>query len=477
MRSHAGLSRRGLLQVTAAVGGLAALGVRPAAAARSLVAAAAEARLVGAGYPATEVWAYGGTVPGPLLRLARGATAEINFENRLPVASTVHWHGLRIENAMDGVAGLTQDPVAPGRDFAYRFVPPDSGTYWYHSHLNGQEQVARGLSGPLIVAEDDPPQVDRELVWLLDDWRLNAQAQIVGGFENRHDLSHAGRLGNSVTVNGEIIDHLAVRAGERLRLRLINAANARIFALDFAGHRPWIVAVDGQGCRPHEPEAGRVVLGPAMRIDVILDMTGRPGERYEVIDDHYRAQAYRFVDLIYDAGPPLRESALDAPIRVTANSIPEPIVEDAQSHRVTLEGGAMGGMSAMTLDGQRLEARALAERGLFWGLNGVAGAGFERPGRTREPLLQFQPGRTQHIILRNETVFDHPMHLHGHHMKLLARDGRPESRGIWHDTVLVRPRETVELAFVADNPGDWLFHCHVLEHMKAGMAAVARVAA
>jgi hypothetical protein len=113
----------------------------------------------------------------------------------------------------------------------------------------------------------EPIQVDRDVTWVLDDWRLLPNAQISDDFGNFMDASHNGRVGNTVAVNGRVLDEFKVRAGEQMRLRLINAANARIFELEFRGHRPMIVALDGQPVEPHEPDRGHVILGPAMRVD------------------------------------------------------------------------------------------------------------------------------------------------------------------------------------------------------------------
>jgi FtsP/CotA-like multicopper oxidase with cupredoxin domain len=181
-------------------------------------------------------------VPGPEIRARRGDRIRVTVENRLPEETTVHWHGVRIPNAMDGVPHLTQRPIAPGETFAYEFDLPDAGTYWYHPHQHSSAQVGRGLYGPLIIDESHPIRVDRDLVWVLGDWRLLANAQISDDFDNLHDMAHNGRAGNTVTLNGKVPDTFSVRSGERVRLRLINAANARIFVLEFAGHRPLIVA-------------------------------------------------------------------------------------------------------------------------------------------------------------------------------------------------------------------------------------------
>jgi len=245
---------------------------------RELKLGRATQALVGAANPATDVWAYNGTVPGPELRFKQGERLAIAVQNGLDAQTTVHWHGIRLPNAMDGVPHLTQAPIAArGGHFLYEFDLPDAGTYWYHPHLGSPEQVGRGLYGALIVEERDPPAVDRDIVWVLSDWRLDRQARNLEDFRNFMDSSHGGRIGNTVTVNGAIRETFAVRAGERIRLRLINASNARIYGLSFEGHEPWIIALDGQPVTPYWD--GRVVLGPAMRADVILDCTAAPGSR------------------------------------------------------------------------------------------------------------------------------------------------------------------------------------------------------
>ena len=434
-----------------------------------LVPGPATAPLLGAGQPETRVWAYNGRVPGPEIRLRQGAPLRVEVENRLSQDTTVHWHGLRLPNAMDGVPYVTQPPIPPGGRFVYEFVPPDAGTFWYHPHVRGSEQQGRGLYGALIVEEAEPPRVDREAVWIIDDWRLGEDGAIVESFGDGMDRSHAGRLGNLATLNGRDSRTFRVRAGERLRLRLINAANARIFALRFEGHRPVVIALDGQPVAPHEAEGGRIVLPPAGRADVILDMAGDPGASFAVIDDYNRV-TYKFLDLVYEDTPPLRASPLDAPVALPANPLPEPDLADAKRHEIVFAGGAMGSLRSAILNGKELGIRELAGAGKVWALNGIVAHQVDMP-----PLLTFERGRTQVLSLRNDTAFPHPMHLHGFAFRVLSRNGRPNPRREWLDTVLLERDETAELAFVADNPGDWLFHCHILEHMEAGMNAVFRV--
>jgi len=443
--------------------GTAALALAPRisfAEAKKLRLAPARQSLVGEANPATQVWAYNGTVPGPELRFKQGERLVIPVENALSVDTTVHWHGIRLPNAMDGVPHLTQAPIAAnGGRFIYEFDLPDAGTYWYHPHLGSPEQVGRGLYGALIVEERDPPAVDRDLVWVLSDWRLDRQARNVEDFRNFMDSSHAGRIGNTVTVNGAILETFAVRAGERIRLRLINASNARIYGLNFEGHQPWIVALDGQPVAPHWD--GRVVLGPAMRADVILDCAAAPGSRHRIIDDFYARRAYRLLNIEYASDKPLREAFEPAP-RLAANRIPQADLDKAARHRIVFGGGMMGAMPS-----QR------EHRGLFWTVNGKP---VPENNHAHAPLLTLGKGKSYIIELVNDTSWHHPIHLHGHVFRVLTRNGKPVMPAQLGDTVLLDPDSRAEIAFVADNPGDWMLHCHVLEHQATGMMAVVRVA-
>jgi FtsP/CotA-like multicopper oxidase with cupredoxin domain len=437
----------------------------------SLVAAPGRTSLVGPPHPDTDVWAYSGQVPGPAIRIRQGERIRVRVENRLPEETTVHWHGVRVPNAMDGVPHLTQEPIGPGKTFTYEFDVPDAGTYWYHPHQHSTVQVGRGLCGALIVEEARPIGVDRDLVWVLGDWRLLENAQISDDFDNRHDMAHNGRVGNTVTLNGKVPDSFAVRGGERVRLRLINAANARIFGLEFEDHRPLIVAYDGQPVAPHEPPGGRVVIGPAMRIDLVLDMSGKPGSRSMVTDRFYRGLEYRFLDLAY-AAEPLRERPPDAPIAFEPNKLAEPDMRNAERHEVTFNGGMMGGMmmTGARRGGGMMNMMEMMHSGKIWFINGVSAT-----GHVHEPLITLQRGRSYVLAISNETAWHHPIHLHGHFFRVVSRNGRLTTYREWQDTVLMAPRERVEIALVADNPGDWMFHCHILEHQAGGMMGVIRV--
>ena len=433
-----------------------------------LTASTTKIQLANDPFPETEVWGFNQNLPGPLLRFRQGELARIKVRNELPQPLTVHWHGLRIANNMDGVPILSQPPMEPGEEFLYEYTPPDAGTFWYHSHMNTAEQVGRGLYGPIIVEEKQAPPVDRDLVWVLDDWRLDKQAQIIGDFDNPRDLARAGRLGNTVTINGKIPQSLLVRAGERIRLRLVNAANARIFALRFQGHRSLVIARDGQPLEPYEP-GGPIVIGPAQRFDLILDMSGEPGERYSVIDVNYPQSPSRLTRLAYGTESRLNSAYGDFP-GLIKNNIKEPDLNDPFVQHIDLKGGDLGQLKHAQLGDQRLEITRLYLLGKMWAINEIANESF-----ADVPLFSVERGRTVALDFKNHSAWPHPMHLHGHHFKVIEHSRDREVVGKWLDTVLLGPEESAKVAFVADNPGDWLFHCHILGHAKAGMLAAIRV--
>ncbi len=411
----------------------------------------------------TAVWSYGDTVPGPLIRVRQGERVNVRLENGLSQPTSVHWHGIRIENSMDGVAGITQDPVPPGGEFDYSFVLPDAGTYWYHPHFRSWEQLARGLYGVLIIDEADPPKVDHDLVFCADDWRMTKNNQIdAQSFGQLHDWAHAGRLGNWLTVNGQMGMEYSARPGARVRLRMLNVANARILAFNLGSLPARVVAIDGQPIvSPAEP-GNRLILAPGQRADVILDLPG-PGPGTYVIQEVSGAEpieAARIVTQGVAVAAP--RPALDA-VALLPNPVPEDFAfEDAVVVPLRMEGGAMGRMDGATYKGAYYGIRDLVGKNQAWAFNGIAGL-------PEKPLASVAKGRTIVVDMINDTRWPHAMHLHGHHFRVIARNGKVVTGTPWRDTELVDAGERVRIAFVANNPGKWVFHCHMLEHQAAGM--------
>ena len=440
-------------------------------AAPTLRATPATAQLVPPGFGRTDVWGYDGRVPGPEIRLRAGERLRRRLVNDLPQSTAVHWHGIRLPNAMDGAAGLTQEPVEPGGSFLYDFVVPDPGTYWYHSHDRSWEQIARGLYGPLIVEDAEPwlglaGAATREATLALDDWFLRPDAQIdTDSFGNLHEWAHAGRAGNTFTANGRMGLEVPARAGERLRLRLVNVANARIMPVRFEVPAT-LVALDGHPIAPRSGE--NVVLTPAQRADVVVDMARKPGGRVPLLVEIGRNDWIEMATFVMSDEPSLLEEGRD--VRPLPSWSPErdraPDLNDAQRETLVMEGGAMGSLTSARLDGVESPLDDLVAAKRVWAFNGVAGGG---DYALDEPVFRVPRGRTVHLTIRNDTGFPHGIHLHGHHFTVLSRGGVPDPHRDVRDTVLTEPRETVEIAFRADNPGRWLVHCHMLEHQAAGM--------
>jgi FtsP/CotA-like multicopper oxidase with cupredoxin domain len=395
-----------------------------------------------------EVWAYNGQVPGPTLRVRLGDTLRMKFTNRLPQPTTVHWHGVRVPNGMDGVPGVTQAPIEPGESFVYEFAPKDAGTYWFHPHIRSSEQVERGLFGVLIVEDAEPPPFSRDELWVLDDLLLGRDGQIAPQFNTRHDLAHDGRWGNAVVVNGKRRPELHVRPGERLRLRLLNVANGRVFLPDFAPLEAKIIAVDGRYTSA-PIEGARFELAPGNRIDLdVVVPESLAGKRVTVRDRFPR----RPIDLaeIVVSGEPVETPRFTVPVEA-------PLVEDAASES-TAE-------PPLEL---RLNAQQGGPFGIAWTINGkaMAHADGHHASDERYALRLNQKRRLRFV---NDSYRLHPMHLHGMFFHVVARNGVAVHEPFSRDTVLVHPRETVEVVAMPADPGLWMAHCHILEHAEAGM--------
>lgn len=424
----------------------------------TLSAEEASIQLLPEKYGETRIWGFEGAAPGPEIRVVQGSRVKRRLINNLPEATSTHWHGVRIDNAMDGVAGLTQNAVAQGASFDYDFTVPDAGTYWYHSHNRSFEQVARGLHGALIVEESEPLDIDREEVLILDDWLLDPEtAQIADTFGAMHNLSHAGRLGNYITTNGRYNLAKRVKRNDRLRLRLINASNARVFQLALDGLEAWIVALDGMPLTQPTKVEGPFVLAPAQRMDLIADVTAETGNAGHIIQIDRNE---RFSQVAFEVTGDASRARREVPKPLPPNAHAMPLLAEALTLELLMEGGAMGGMRGAMMGGRRLSMRDMMQAGSFWAFNGMVG------GMNGEPLATLTRGETVRLKIVNDTAFPHGMHLHGMHFHEIKPDG---SLGSLRDTTLLDRGTTREIVFVADNPGKWLLHCHMLSHAASGM--------
>lgn len=397
-----------------------------------------------------DAWAYNGQVPGPTLRIRLGETLRVVFTNELPQPTTIHWHGVRLPNAMDGVPGVTQAPIAPGETFVYEFTPKDAGSFWFHPHLRASEQVERGLFGALIVEDTIPPPYGRDELWVLDDWLLTRDGALFPEFNTRHDLAHDGRWGNMVTVNGHNTPRLEVSPGTRMRLRLLNVANGRVFSLDFSGLDAMVIAVDGlYAARSFDPSGFELAPGNRLDLDVVIPADAA-GRKFPIVD-RFTRRPIPLADILV-SGDRLPTPQFASPARAHVPAWRQP--EGATPVRAEL----------------RLNARRGGTFGLQWTINDVAMDHATRAlpeHRERLPIGEFS-----RLRFVNDSARLHPMHIHGLFFKVLARNGRPVEEPHFRDTVLIHAKETVDIGTVPEDSGRWMLHCHILEHAESGMMTI-----
>ena len=476
-------SRRGLLAGALAMGGLAALplrGVEGEAPPRTVLRAGeVERRLVPEQAAPSRLRLYNGEVM-PVLRLRRGQPAELRLENGLPDEhTTIHWHGLRIPHGMDGVPYITQPPVEPGESFTYRFAPPDAGTFFFHPHCNTVEQLGRGLAGVLIVEDAAEPAFDADLVLAYKDWRLNPDGSL-GPFLTLKGAAGPGTYGSLHSVNGlplkgEVAPDFAVPAGGDLRLRLLNLDVTRLLDLYVVGADAWLIATDGMALPPLPLSALPYAawrLGPAMRADLALRMPAEAGAVVEL--RNLRGTRPDLIARLTAIGPTLERPPF-VPPALPGPHLPEPRLDGAPVVPMAFETVATRSPPPPELAGLPFaDDLCLAPRTL-WAINGRT---WPEQGHAHppQPLAALRQGRSYILELDNRSKQSHPIHLHGHSFKVLSSSTDPDLPVHWADTTLVGPGERRRIALVADNPGDWMFHCHIIEHQETGMMGLVRVA-
>ncbi|EYR80803.1 multicopper oxidase family protein [Shinella sp. 838] len=432
-------------------------GLAKAAASTTLVARPGEAMLTGKG-PTRGVMTYGDAEIPPVLRMRRGEAFALRLDNRLDEPTTIHWHGLRIDNKMDGVPFLTQPYVYGGDGFDYAFTPPDAGTFWYHPHCNTLEQMGRGLAGLIVVEDPADPLFDAEIVLNLRDWRLGGDGQFIAQFKPR-DAARAGTFGTVRTANWRQSPQYDAPAGGLVRLRLAATDVTRILALQVEGAEATVIALDGN------PAATRfaldhLLIGPGQRLDLALRMPDMEGAVAALKD--LRGTKPATLATFRATGASLKRDARDLPL-LSQNPLPEPDLSAATEIPFILSASAE----------ERPKDGICGSLGYnFWAINKVPWA--DDTGDPTAPLAEMKAGRTYIFNVENPTPQVHPLHLHG----LVFRPMNSNKQAIrphFSDTYLILPDEKVQLALVADNPGDWVFHCHIIEHQKTGMTSYVRV--
>ena len=395
----------------------------------------------------TPVWSYNGSIPGPTIRGKVGQTIEVKFRNKLEESSSIHWHGLIIENAMDGVPGVTQGPVKSGEVFSYRLKLKDAGTYWYHPHLNGSEQLERGLKGALIVESKDKRPWSQDIVWLVDDWAFQENGHIFPHFNTRHDLMHDGRWGNVVTINGKNQPELSVAPGERIRIRLINGANARILYPILNGIDANVIAVDGKPVTKVFKYNG-FDLAPGNRIDLDITVPSDAQDQTYLVEDGFTRNKFPLASIKVKDVRPVR----------TPNFRP------VTAERFLMSSIFEGDIPTKTWE---LDAIRGGQYGIGWAMNRLLWPNSD--------TVDIQIGQPHKIIFQNNSTRLHPMHIHGTFFRVLERNRKPEVEPFTRDTILLGPRESVVIGLLPTEPGIWMSHCHIQSHAEAGMMTTVNV--
>lgn len=392
---------------------------------------------------AVELMTYNGHFPGPTLQAKVGDEVIVHFTNRLDQPTTVHWHGLRIPDDMDGNPRI-QNPVQPGETFTYRFVVPEAGTFWYHPHVRAHEQVERGLYGPIVIHDPAEPVYDVERVIVLDDVLLDGNglaSTAISGMDAMH-----GRLGNALLANGwggELVAETV--QGYVERWRLVNTSNARTLAVSLEGAGYQVVATDGgRLAQPYVHDVMLLAVGQRYDLEVSFPSDGVAELNVHVTTVNEQNQAEEVAIPVYRVEPVASDMWPVLPEWPEYSPLIQPDRPIDREERIVIS------------------AQNTEERGLEWLLNGQA-HGMEGP------LFTFNQGDTVKFTIVNELGPEHPFHLHGQFFEIVNRGSVWTNQPGLKDTVLIPGGATVEVIAYMDNPGQWMAHCHILEHAELGM--------
>ncbi|HEX5421373.1 MAG TPA: multicopper oxidase family protein [Gammaproteobacteria bacterium] len=402
----------------------------------------------------TPVWTYNGSLPGPLIHVQVGDKIIVHFKNSLPEATSIHWHGMRLPNDMDGVPNVTQPPIPAGGEFTYEFVAPDAGTYWYHPHMDSSWQVGHGLYGPIIVDDPkDPKSLGDNLVLVLSDMSLDDDGQFLPRGDGGAFGDLFGREGNVLLVNGKVMPTLKVREGKPQRWRIINATRSRYYTMRLP-HDPFTVIGSGGGLAERPQKVKQFEVVPAERQDVMFTPSDAPGTttvlKWIPTDRGFGSTYNREQVPMFKI-----QTVADAPVK------PDPI----PGHLRNIEPIDITNAVQRRIELTIAKKSDDPNRQVIMGINGV-------------PYWQVMPieahvGETDVWHVVNNTAFAHPFHLHGYFFQVLDDKRVPE----WKDVVNVPEHSDLMIAMKFDDrPGYWAYHCHILDHSMSGMMGLIHVA-
>jgi FtsP/CotA-like multicopper oxidase with cupredoxin domain len=443
------------------------------------------------------MYGYNGQYPGPLIQAPQDATVVVEVTNQIQMPTTVHWHGIRIENRFDGVPGVTQAAIQQGESFTYQVHVPDAGMFWYHPHVREDVQQDLGLFGNLLVTSPDPEYygpAHREEVFVLDDILMDEQGLIPFGDRSpTHALM--GRFGNVLMVNGETDYRLTARRGEVIRFFLTNVANTRTFNVTFGNADVKVVASD-IGRFEREEWVNSVVIAPAERyvVDVRFAESGTVAIANTVqAIDHFRGEFFPQVDTLAWVTVSDEPASPDLSAAFGTLRTHEAVVRDIEAFRpwfgrepdhellttVRVEGlppPIVLSMEADTLyfppvewnDGMPMMNWLSTAEQVTWILRDV-----ETGAENGDIQWEFDVGDVVKLRIHNTPdsfhPMNHPIHIHGQRFLVLSMDGRETENLVWKDTAIVPVGSTMDVLVEMSNPGEWMIHCHIAEHLHSGM--------
>jgi FtsP/CotA-like multicopper oxidase with cupredoxin domain len=402
-----------------------------------------------------KAWTYNGGIPGPLIRGRVGDRLIVHFKNELQQPTTVHWHGVRVPIEMDGVPGISQPDVQPGESFVYDFVLRDAALYWYHPHVMSAAQVGFGLYGALLVEDpDDPVGVADQLTIVLSDVGFDKSGTLEPAESGGPAGMVFGREGAYLLVNGKVMPRLLARSGAPQRWRIVNTAKSRFYFLDLDGQT--FVKIGSDGGLQEKPVTSQAILVTAgERVDLIVTPTGPPKStlvvRAMLYNRGYGSVEFRSVEDLFTIEFTDQPTLPKAVLPTVARTITPPSALNATPVKLVL-----------TLPPQ--DATGKSE----FRINGV-------PYWKAKPYLA-KLGETQLWTIQNDTKWDHPFHLHGFFFMPVDEKGMPLRPMQWKDTVNIPMESTARLLVTFDErPGEWMFHCHILDHAEGGLMGTVKV--
>jgi len=398
-------------------------------------------------------WTYNGGLPGPLIKTRVGDRLIVHFTNELDEPTTVHWHGVRVPIEMDGVPDISQPEVKKGESFTYDFVVRDAGLYWYHPHVMSAAQVGFGLYGALLVEDPaDGVNVEDQVTLVLSDIGFDAKGKLEPADSGGSAGMVFGREGDYVLVNGRRRPVLHARPGAPQRWRIVNAAKSRFFYLDLDGQKFTVIGSDG-GIQEKPVTTDILLITPGERVDVIVAPKGKAGApltlRAMLYNRGYGSVEYRSVEDVMTIEFTKEAPIVAKPVTI-ARELPVPSIDGATPVDVVL-----------TLPPMKDNKSEFQVNGVpFWKAKPYAA----------------KLGEKQLWIVKNDSDWDHPFHLHGFFFQVIDENGEPVRPLAWKDTVNVPMKTTMRLLVSFDErPGQWMFHCHILDHADGGLMGTVMV--